>query len=422
MKEISNELMVESLLIGNVLLNPDSYPDAAEILKPTDFSVESAFKIWMSICKHWSANDNSDLWGKVYVSLPNESDKKFFNSVTTDLIPMKSAVATYARQVSNAAKKRRLTLELSSLAAKANLPEVATDWVLEDVLSLYRRETGTADGDVSIPAVMGRFNRIQEDNLQRGQVGLRTGFSLLQNDFVVYQPGHLWVIGAWTSVGKTAFMVEAVTRFFSENENGKVAVFSTEMTEEQNVARILANRTGVNANVILSGQMLDQHRERVDAEKSWLAGKNLHIYSKTRNIDDIAAQCRKLKHGGGVDLVWIDFIQNVHREGSRQDQYAMMSQIAKDLQALAHDVRCTIVCLSQLPNHAGREDTGILEFKGAGEIAAACDVGVLMKRAKEDNGKILFDIRKNRHGRCNKHLMEYANGWTRIQEVETLGQ
>ena len=95
----------------------------------------------------------------------------------------------------------------------------------------------------------------------------------------------------------------------------------------------------------------------------------------------------------------------------------MMSQIAKDLQALAHDCRCTIVCLSQLPNHAGREDTGILEFKGAGEIAAACDVGVLMKRAKEHASKILVDVRKHRHGKCGKYLLQYANGWTRIDEL-----
>jgi replicative DNA helicase len=98
----------------------------------------------------------------------------------------------------------------------------------------------------------------------------------------------------------------------------------------------------------------------------------------------------------------------------------MMSQIAKDLQALAHDLSCTIVCLSQLPNHAGREDTGILEFKGAGEIAAACDVGVLMKRAKEDKTKILFDVRKNRHGKCGKYLLRFADGWTRIEELETV--
>lgn len=419
MRAITNEQYIESILIGNILTNPASYPEAAEIVKITDFAVDSAFKIWAAISKHWSASDNSDFQGKIYLSLTNEADKKWFFDATTDIIPMVSSVRGFASQVSAAAKMRRLKTDLAALSAKTGEPGVSSDWILEDLLALYRKETGTVDGDVSIKAVLGRFNSVQAKNAIKGHVGLRTGFDLLQSDYIVYQPGHLWVVGAWTSVGKTAWMIEAICRFFQESDGGSVAVFSTEMTEEQNVARILANRTGVNANVILSGKMLDQHSVKVETEKAWLESQKLTIYSKTRNIDDIAAQCRKLKHGGGVDLVFIDFIQNVYREG-RADQYAMMSQIAKDLQALAHDVRCTIVCLSQLPNHAGREDTGILEFKGAGEIAAACDVGVLMKRAKEDNGKILFDVRKNRHGKCGQYLLQYANGWTRLEEVEAI--
>lgn len=417
MKAISNEQMIESLLVGTVLLSPESYPVAADVVKLTDFAIGSAFKVWAALSRLWSVDGNGDLYAKVYLALDSEADKQWFMGVTSDIVPSPSSVRRYAQQVAAAAKMRRIKNDLSALAARAVEPGVQSDWVLEDLLALYRKETGGADGDVSIDAAMGRFNALQEENRLRGHVGLRTGFQCLQDDFIVYQPGHLWAIGAWTSVGKTAFMIEAICRFFLENEHGRMAVFSTEMTEEQNIARILANRTGFNANVILSGNLLDQHLPRVEAEKGWLAGKDLRIYTKTRSIEDISAQCRKLKHGGGVDVVWVDFIQNVHRENGKQDQYAMMSQIAKDLQALAHDCRCTIICLSQLPNHAGREDTGILEFKGAGEIAAACDVGVLMKRAKEDNTKILFDIRKNRHGKCGKILLQYVDGWTRIDEI-----
>lgn len=744
MKAISNEQMIESLLVGTVLLSPESYPVAADVVKLTDFAIGSAFKVWAALSRLWSVDGNGDLYAKVYLALDSEADKQWFMGVTSDIVPSPSSVRRYAQQVAAAAKMRRIKNDLSALAARTVEPGVQSDWLLEDLLALYRKETGGADGDVSIDAAMGRFNALQEENRLRGHVGLRTGFQCLQDDFIVYQPGHLWAIGAWTSVGKaqpgtsiirtpglpiefknikvgdvicsssggrqvvtgvfpqgekeifeitftdgrrarccddhlwkyrakdkpwtvgtlkeiktrgkaqrinipihgpleygkkdlpldpyvfgillgdgsfrncsvrfttskkdiadkvesllpagdflihnreieysittgsrdktpsktmqaiescglrgcystqkfipecyltssvedrrklldglistdghmakgstcaieystsserlainvvdlvrglggfasiakrenpkytnngeertgeanyrvvitldgfskerarkrsmriisivpvgreeafcisvsgqdslyitddyvvthnTAFMIEAICRFFLENERGRMAVFSTEMTEEQNIARILANRTGFNANVILSGNLLDQHLPRVEAEKGWLAGKDLRIYTKTRSIEDISAQCRKLKHGGGVDVVWVDFIQNVHRENGKQDQYAMMSQIAKDLQALAHDCRCTIICLSQLPNHAGREDTGILEFKGAGEIAAACDVGVLMKRAKEDNTKILFDIRKNRHGKCGKILLQYVDGWTRIDEI-----
>lgn len=415
---VSDAEYMEMIVIGSILTHPDIYPLIAEVVKPRDFACDSAAKCWGAIASNFSASDNKDLYGKVYISLPNDIDKQWFFKCTNDILPLKTAAVTTAKQVAELARARRITAELAALTSKAK-STTRPDHILEDLLSLYRRENGEVDHDVSIGSVIERFKVVQEKYRKQGSVGKRTGFEILNRDFIVYQPGHLWVIGGWTSSGKTAWMIESLNRFFAENEHGKVAVFSTEMTEEQNVARMLANRTGVNANVILSGQMLDTHRNKTEAEIAWLAGKELYIYSKTRNIDDLMSQCRKLKHSGGVDMVWIDFIQNVYRAGV-SDQYAMMSQIAKDLQALAHDLGCTVVALSQIPNHAGREDSGILEYKGAGEIAAACDIGAMLKRGKEDNSQLLFDVRKNRHGKCGKYLFQFAEGWTRIIEKEAI--
>jgi len=412
---VSDEEYLELCLVGGLILDSKDFPEICSIVKAGDFICASTKACWLKM-QELFRDGGIDL-GDLYVSLPGKIEKEWLVKATTDTAPFN--LIGRARQISELSKKRRIKAKLTAIAAKADSKESKSDWVLEEVISAYNEETGEVDRDSSIGAVVGRFQDVQRANKAKGSVGMKTGFELLSRDHVVYQPGHLWVIGAWTSVGKSAFMIEAVNRFFVENETGKVAVFSTEMTEEQNVARILANRTGVNANVILSGQMLDNHRNNVDDQISWVVGRNLYIYDKLRNIDDIMAQCRKLKFSDGIDIVWIDFIQNVFRPASG-DQYAMTAQIAKDIQALAHDLRCTVVCLSQLPNSAGKEDSGILEFKGAGEIAAACDVGVLMKRSKEDNSTILFDVRKNRHGKCGKYLLQFDNGWTRIIEREAV--
>ncbi len=407
----------EEILVGTVLMYPDTYPEAAGIVRPTDFRDQRAMRCWCKIGEQFVGGTH-DLQARVAMAMGTAEEFEWTVRLTGEIIPVPSNVVRTARVIADSAKRRRLSAELRAIADSAAEARSA-DIVLEDMMAAYRREAGETDVDARIGPVVERFKRTQAENKQAGRLGLRTGFRLMQEDFLVYQRGHLWVVGAWTSVGKTAYMIEAVNRFLRENEAGQVAIFSTEMKEEQNVARLLANRTGINANVILSGEMVEQHVRQVDSETVRLVQTNLVIHDRLKNIDDIMAQCRKLKFTSGLDLVWIDFIQNVHRPGS-DSQYAMMSQIAKDLQSLAHDLSCTIVCLSQLPNHAGREDTGILEYKGAGEIAAACDVGVLMKRAKEDKTKILFDVRKNRHGKCGKYLMRFADGWTRIEEIETV--
>lgn len=410
---------LESVLIGTVLSIPDTYPVAADILKETDFVSHCAKKIWLEICANWNVSDNSGLQSLVYMALTSKGEKDWFFSATRDLIPVSSSVSKIAEQIHQEAKTRRIRAEVGELLQKSSAPGFPADWILNDLTGLYQREMGNIDEDVAIAPAIERFNKTQGENAHRDSIGMDTGFRLFKEDYIFYQPGHFWVIGAWTSVGKTAMMIESIVRFFVENQAGRVAVFSTEMTECQNISRILANRTGVNANVILSGKMLDMHQRKVDSEKEWLKEKTLFIYTKTRSCEEISRQCRKLKHGCGVDLVFIDFIQNVEKEGYRE-KYAMMSQIALDLQALAHELECTIICLSQIPNHAGREDSGILEFKGAGEIAAACDLGAIMKREKSDHSKLLFDIRKNRHGKCGKYIFQFVNGWTRIEEVEAI--
>ena len=409
---------LESILIATVLAYPDTYPEVAGIVKLTYFQSASAMHCWGAIGEHWAkANgDSAELKACVYMALPSKTVKQWFFDVTTGTIPIPATAKTTAARIADAAKCRRISAGMLAVAEKSKVPGNTSEMLLYNLAEIYRKETGNADEDVSIGAALDRLDKIQEENLQRGCIGRRTGFDMFQRDDIVYQPGHLWVIGAWTSVGKTAFMIEAINRFLEINKSSKTLIFSTEMTEEQNLCRLLANKTGVGAKVILSGNMFEQHRKKVDAYAAWLRQRDVHIYSKTSSIDEIMAQCRKHNLDGDLDMVWIDFIQNVYRHGAR-DQYTMMSTIARDLQALAHELECTILCLSQLPNHAGREDTGILEYKGAGEIAAACDVGVLMNRAKEDKSKLLFEIRKNRHGKCEQYLMQFADGWTRIEEV-----
>ena len=100
----------------------------------------------------------------LYEVITNESDKQWFFNSTSDLIPMASSVKGFAAQVHNAARMRRLKTELAGLAAKTGENGISCDWILEDIISLYRQETGEADNDVSISSVMGRFNKIQSYN------------------------------------------------------------------------------------------------------------------------------------------------------------------------------------------------------------------------------------------------------------------
>ena len=396
---------VELSLIGGILLSENKYVDIADRLKATDFMTNGGLAAWLAI---------SQMYGEqpiniqtVYLKLEDEEHKKWVLSAS-----QKTAIAanvpTLADRMIETSKRARLVGTLHELATRQDL---GSEHLLSAIMDIYQKESGNIKQDCSINAVLDRFLEKQAIYKEEG-LGLDTGFESFDRDFVTYRPGHLWIIGAWTSTGKTAWMVEAVRRCLGR---AKMAIFSTEMVEEQNISRLLANMTGVNANVVLSGRMIDKHIASTNTAITSLRNSNVYVYDQIRTTEGIATQCRKLKLKHDLDVVFIDFIQNL--DSNKGKKYDIMSNAAVSLQNLAHELRCTVVCLSQLPNHAGREDSGILEFKGAGEIAAAADVGVLMKRAKEDKKTILFDVRKNRHGACKKYMLKFVKDWTSMEEL-----
>ena len=61
-------------------------------------------------------------------------------------------------------------------------------------------------------------------------------------------------------------------------------------------------------------------------------------------------------------------------------------------------------------------DSDTLEIT-AGEIAAACDLGLWLERDQSEKEILKCYIRKNRHGPTGKVTLKYINNFTGIEEV-----
>ena len=255
-----------------------------------------------------------------------------------------------------------------------------------------------------------RFSRMQHDNRKRGFIGTDTGIKFFQDLGIEFVPGQIWMIGGFTSVGKTATMIEMLSRIY-ENRNPKGIVISTEMVESAVIGRYIANKTGINARVINSGRMLPNHREIADARRDELREKDLKIVDYIKNIEQIENIVRMSE---GVDFVFVDFIQNIRKQGARS-KYEESSQVAIDLQNLAKDCNTCIICLSQLTLSQSEGDA--ISYKGAGELGEAADIGIHLKASNKDEKRLMVKIKKNRHGAKGEFILEYINNWTSLQKA-----
>lgn len=225
-----------------------------------------------------------------------------------------------------------------------------------------------------------------------------------------WYPGHLITIGGYTSVGKSTYLAQIVVDACIEGAS--VLVFSLEDKRTDKLIKVLANITDIPQGKLIAG---DFNRDIV--QSAWLKIKDykLLIYDDIYSVEEIALKILKAKMTGNVDIVCIDFIQNITSEGGI---YERMSNAIIELQKMAKRFGVTMIVLSQVSNESMRGDSEIIGLKGAGELASASDIVMWLKRVKGEGNehKLELEIRKNRpFGETGIRRLRFSDRWTRIE-------
>jgi len=397
---------VELALVGSLMMAPDRIVKIADVVRVTDFIDSSAQIAFGLIMSEWQSKRPVDL---VSIAAKHPQIAAFLASATS--ASYTPGIVSYAAEIADAARIRRIRtgIEAASMSEKA-------DDILAYIMAVYQHEMRSGKKSPTITEVLRRVDELVRVNRQEGRVGFSTGFDYLESLYIRYMPGHIWTIGGFTSVGKTAMMVQQICNLLASGENPSLLVISTEMTEEQIISRILANLTGVHSFRILTGRFHDEYEEdAVASAKDRLSKVKMTIYDDIYRLEDIETAFRKADLQGGIDIGWIDYVQNC-RWPDAKSQYQEQSEIAKRFQALAKDVRATLICLSQVSNDVGRGNTDNLELKGAGDWAAVSDIGMMLTRHKTEKYRLKSEIKKNRHGALGLAEFEYVREYTSIRE------
>lgn len=398
----------ERTLVGSILLDPDKLVKVAEILSAEDMVDQQAKTAYLIAVGLWKEKKNVDLTS---VAMADTSLVAYLTSAISDGATI--GVEDKARSIALQAKQRRINAGLDYILKSQSPVEER----LDDLLRLYQSEMFVSSKSPYIKDVLERVDKYVKDNKERGCLGVSTGFRFFDDIYMQYVPGHIWTMGGFTSAGKTAMMTQKLCNLIRLARGVSIVVVSTEMTEEQMVARIIANYTGIYSQKILSGNLHQGEYELVAKAMRFLNGKSLKIYDDIYTLNEIETVFRKADLQGGVDVGFVDYVQNCQVPDAKSE-YQENSRLAKGLQKLAKDVKCTLICLSQVSNDVGRGNTDQFELKGGGEWAAVSDVGIMLNRSKKDKYKLKYTIKKNRHGPVSSHIFEYMADYTRLDYVE----
>lgn len=234
-------------------------------------------------------------------------------------------------------------------------------------------------------------------------ISFSPSLNYITNGFI---PGHFWVVGGFSSVGKSAWACNVALDAI-KTRGKKVVIISAEMSQEQYLVRLLAMESGIEQSRIARMETIGTHEAQDLAAAELVLNKdNLLVYDTIYRLSQIRSEAKRIKERDGLDLLIVDFIQNI--QGTAGDEIADAREVALELQRLAKELNCTVVAMSQLSNAMAQQDDAekgkgdYYAFKGSGAIKDAADVAIMLRRARRSQSAALeMDIKKHRHGRLD---------------------
>ena len=251
--------------------------------------------------------------------------------------------------------------------------------------------------------------------------GLMTGLQELDLLTTGFHRHDLSIVGARTSMGKSAFMLEMVLRL--TRKGYKTAVFSLEMTRNQILNRLASNITKTPLRAIKHGDIDDYALNMMRMNKDVLS--SVYI-DDARGISPeyIVDMMRMLKRKQGLDFVVVDYLQDVKEKGEENDnQGSALARVCRKLRKAALDNDCHVMALSQVRRdveYRNDKRPGNSDLSGSTGIETSADMIMLLYRDEyyhpdtEKADTIEVNITKQRNGGLGRVELKYDKACQRM--------
>ncbi len=428
----------EQSVIGAMLLDQEAIITASEILLTEDFynpQFKSLYHAMIALYQEGKPTDLVTLQNKLHEQeVPAELCSVEFISGIISSVPTSANIKYYADIVKDKAILRRLIRVTEEIANNCYQDTENLDSLLDttekQIFDVVQNRS-TTDFVPIRQVALETLESIQNASKTVGSVtGISTGFYDLDARTAGLQKSDLILIAARPSMGKTAFALNIAETVAIKN-NIPTAVFSLEMSRVQLAKRLISMNSKVDSQRIRVGNLADDEWGKL-TESTILLGESALIIDDTPGISipQLRSKCRKLKIENNLGLVIIDYLQLMSGSGGRKNESRQqeISDISRSLKALAREIDCPVIALSQLSRAVeGREDKRpmLSDLRESGAIEQDADVVMFIYRDEyyhkdsEDKGVTEIIIGKQRNGPTCTVKLKWLAEYTKFANLET---
>ena len=429
-----HSIEAEQSVLGGLLLENMAWDKIADVITEHDFYRHDHRLIFRSIAVLAETDKPRDVitlseWLKDREELDNAGGLAYLGTLAKDT-PSAANIKAYADIVREKSVLRQLISIGSEISEEAfNAGERPSRELLDEAEKKVFEiaEQGNRKQDFHTIKNLLKSTLATIDELSKSTdsiTGASTGYTELDGMTSGLQKGDLIIVAGRPSMGKTTFSMN-LAEFIAVNDKKPVAIFSMEMPAEQLVLRMFASMGRVPLNDIRTGNIREEDWPRIGMAVKTFGETKLFIDdTAAMSPTEIRAKARRLhREHGHMGLIVIDYIQLMQTNTKSDNRAAEISEISRSLKALAKELECPVIALSQLNRSLEQRPNKrpiMSDLRESGAIEQDADVIMFIYRDEvydentPDKGMAEVIIGKQRNGAIGKIRLTFTGKYTRF--------
>ena len=431
-----HSLEAEQSVIGGLMLSEEAWDNIAGKVSEQDFYREDhrmLFRALNSLADKGQPRDVVTVseWLRSHGLLDKAGGAGYVGTLAADT-PSAANIRAYADIVRERSVMRQLIksgteiAELGFTAEGRPAPDLL-DHAERLIVAIAEQSRREGDGVLGLNELLTKavenIEYLYEN--QGAFTGRPTGIHKFDEMTNGMQPGDLIIIAGRPSMGKTSFAMNIVENV-AIKEKVAVAVFSMEMSAEQLVMRMISSWGRVDQGRLRSGRLEEQDWPRITSAIS-IMSENAKLFiddSPALSPGEMRARARRLKREHDIGLIVVDYLQLMQVHGTSENRTNEISEISRNLKALAKELEVPVIALSQLNRQVEQRDNKrprMSDLRESGGIEQDADLIVFIYRDEvynpETDAKGIAEIiiGKQRNGPLGTVPTTFLGHFTRFE-------
>ena len=409
--ELPYNLEAERATLGAAIISSDALIRILPWMQASWFYQERHAALYQVLCEVQRATGAVNIKALIVALTGNgQLDKIGGVSYLAGLIenPAPWQIEDYAREVERCAVLRQLVGAGTHITRLGYQRDLGADEALgsaQQLLAKIAVRSG-ASGLISFDTLADR----QYEWLNAGVVpGICTGFRDLDDLTGGLHTGDLILVAARPSMGKTALMLNIADRIARRDEHDCL-IFSLEMSRDQLMQRAAAMEARIDLMRLRMMRLNPDDADRYMAALGTLAALPIAV-DDTPSASVAAMRASASRHQaarGRPLVVFVDYIGLIAAPGFKPaERVAAVSSISRDLKALARELECPVVALSQLSRAVEARQSKVpmlSDLRDSGALEQDADVVLFLYREE------MYDGETDKIGIAEVHIAKHRSG------------